>query len=195
MVSTIQPAVFDALDGDPDLSIAYKYVAYPPRNWDLFNVQVYSSQQAANNAPYFIWHRVNLARLVLEGRPLTVSLGILGEGSMQGEAGFLRLVAEVQLCRALGVEEVILFSLGRGLRAFGPDFVSDLDAATKAAARIDVGFSRAVAVMPYGASLWDALLDLRGSRGLIVLGWCIAVVVWRIGFAHFISVSEIKGSA
>ena len=180
MVSTIQPATFDALDGDADISIAYKFAAYPPTNWDTVNVQIYSSHHAAQSAPYFTWQGVKLSQHVVEGGPLSVSVGIIGEGSMQGEAGFRRLVNDIHLCRALGVQEIIVFSLGRGLESFGPDFVTRLNQAVNAPAVLEIGFSRAAAVVPYGAGVWDAVLDLRGTRGLAVWGWCGLVLTWRV---------------
>jgi hypothetical protein len=194
MVSTIQSAIFDALDGDADLSIAYKFAAYPPRNWDVVNVQVYSSHHAARDAPYFTWQGIKLAQSVLEGQPLSISVGIVGEGSMRGAAGFRRLVEDIRLCRALGVEEVIVFSLERGLKAFGPNFVARLEEAVNASVPLEVGFSRVGAITPYGASLWDAVLDLRGSRGLIVLGWCVAVLLLRIASVKAPSSPRIENS-
>jgi hypothetical protein len=180
MVSTIQSAVFDALDGDSDLSIAYKFAAYPPNNWDVINVQLYSSDRSDKDAAYFTWQGVKLAQFVLGERPFSVSVGIVGEGSMQGEAGFQRLVDDILLCRALGVEEVIVFTLGRGTKAFGPDFVSRLEQAVNAPSRLEIGFSRLGSLTPYGASLWDAVVDLRGGRGLIVLSWCMVILLFRL---------------
>lgn len=101
---------------------------------------------------------------------------------MQGEIGFRRLVEDINICRGLGVSEVITFSLGRGLDAFGPDFIQRLAQAIDASTSspVDFSFSRAGAITPYGASLWDAVLDLRGWRGLIVLGWCVIVIAQRL---------------
>jgi hypothetical protein len=178
MVSTIQLAIYDALDGDADLSIAYKFVAYPPRNWDGVNVQVYSSRTSHGSA-YFTWQGVRLSQHVVKDAPLSVSIGIIGDGRMQGQTGFRRLVEDIHLCRALGVEEVIVFTLARGLEAFGPDFVPRLHEAASAPACPTVGFSRAGALTPYWVSMWDTVLDLRGQRFWIVAGWWLLVFAGR----------------
>jgi hypothetical protein len=175
-VSTIQTAIFDALDGDADLSTAYKFAAFPPRNWSNANVQLYSSRHVEDGAPYFVWQGLKIVQNVVTGIPLSASVGIVGRGSMQRDGGFRRLVEDIRLSYAMGADEVIVFTLGRGLASFGPDFVERLNEAVLEPGQLEIKFSRTDAFIAYAAGVWDAVLDLAGHRGVIVWGWCVLVL-------------------
>jgi hypothetical protein len=176
-VSTIPSVVYDELDQDADLSIAYRFAAYPPQDWDTVNLQIYSSRVGLASAPYYVWHTVKLGQAVLEGAPLSVSVGIIGEGSMRGPSAFQRLVDDIRLCAQLGIKEVVVFTLGRGLEVFGADFVPRLEAEVASAAPLTVRFSPEPLLTTYAAAVWDSVLNVRGSIGLLAAIWCAAAVL------------------
>ncbi|HEX9372422.1 MAG TPA: hypothetical protein VF897_15515, partial [Roseiflexaceae bacterium] len=93
------------------------------------------------------------------------------------------------ISRALGVREIVVFQLNGALKVFGSDFVRRFSAAVngpQAPASVVVPFSRLVSLAHYGLAAGDALLDSRGPRVWLGIGWALisGMIAWRLAYAE-----------
>lgn len=183
-VTAIPPLYFDRMDGDADLSIAFRSPVDPPGNWDFINSMTYSSYYSPTQRAYYVYAVERaLARLYPDQQPSHL-LGLIDQG-MPGESiiGFDDLVRDARLSRALGVPEIIVFKLSdRVLQEYGPHIVRQLDTAVNEIpvdSVVEVPFSRGGSFLVYGALLADTILDVLSWRVLLFIGWTLtsAIVV------------------
>jgi hypothetical protein len=169
------PLYFDGFDGDADLAIIGRSPVDPPGDWDFVNVMTYSSYWAPDQRPYWVASVIRGMAHRYPHRHSSHLIGLVG-GGMPGEPllSFDELVRDAQICRALGVREIVVFQLNGALTVFGADFVRRFNAAVNrpvSATAIPVPFARLVSLTHYGLAVSDVVLDSRGPRIWIVIAW------------------------
>jgi hypothetical protein len=189
-VTAIPSLYLDKMDGDADLSIAFRSSVDPPGNWDFINSMTYSSYFSPTQRAYYVYAVERaLARLYHDQQPSHL-LGLIDQG-MPGEPiiGFDELVRDARLSRALGVPEIIVFKLSdRVLQEYGPHIVRELDTAVNeipADSIVEVPFSRGSSFLVYGALLLDTVLDVLSWRCFLFIGWTLAsAIIVALGLRH-----------
>jgi hypothetical protein len=179
------PLYLDGFDQDADLAKIMRSPVDPPGGWDFVNVMNYSSYWPPAQRAYAL---TSVIRGMAQRYPYKHSshlIGLIG-GGMPGEPllSFDELVRDAQICRALGVQEVVVFQLNGAVATYGTDFVRRFDAAVNRPSTttdIPVPFARLVSLTQYGLAFGDVMLDSRGSRIWLVIGWILlsAVVAGR----------------
>lgn len=168
----------DSIDGDADLSIVARSSVDPPGGWDSINVMTYSSYLPSSWRAYYVYlvERA-MARLHPDLQPShLIGLAIRGNPG-EPELDFDDLVRDARLSRAMGVREIVVYKLNdRALEVFGDDFVHRLSVAAndvRPDSTVEVPFSRPASVLVCGAMIVDALLDIRGWKGLAFVVWAV----------------------
>ena len=181
-VTAIPSLYLDKMDGDADLSIAFRSFVDPPGKWDFINSMTYSSYYPPTQRAYYVYMvEQALARLYPDQQPSHL-LGLIDQG-MPGEPiiGFDELVRDARLSRALGVPEIIVFKLSDPvLQEYGPHIVRELDTAVNEIpvdSVVQVPFSRGSSFRIYVELLADTALDVLGWRFLLFIGWALASAI------------------
>jgi hypothetical protein len=176
-VTAVWSLYLDSIDGDSDLSIISRSSVDPPGNWDFINVMTYSSFVPPSWRAYYVYLvERTMARRYPDRQPSHL-IGLVGGGASGGSLlDFDDLVRDARLSRAMGVREIVVFRLDGALKLFGNDFVRRLTAAvndTPTDLTVGIPFSRPASMLIYGTVVADALLDARGWKGLLLIGWMV----------------------
>jgi len=180
----------DGVDGDADLAVFERSPVDPPGGWDFVNVMTYSSYFRPEQRAYWVASvERGMARRYPTGH-ISHLIGLVGGGFPEEPVlGFDDLVRDARISRALGVREIVVFQLNGALQVFGSDFVRRFSAAVngpQAPASVVVPYSRLVSLAHYGLAAGDALLDSRGPRVWLGIGWALisGMIAWRLAYAE-----------
>jgi hypothetical protein len=194
-VTALWPLYLDSFDSDSDLSIIHRSSVVPPGNWDFVNVMTYSSYFPVSWRAYYVYLiEQTMARLYPDTPPSHL-IGLTAPGR-PGEPtlDYDDLVRDARLSRAMGVCEIVVFKLDDSvLEDFGDDFVRRFAAdvnKVQSNLAVEIPFSRPASMLVYGTVLADAILDARGWKGLLLVGWMISS-----GFAVYHCTSSDVGTA
>lgn len=174
-VTASGPQFLDGLDSDTDLARILRSPVDPPGGWAFLNMMTYSSYLPDEWQPYFMYVSEYGLMRRYPGQRLSYLIGLVGSPS-EPEHNFDELVRDARISRALGAKEIVIFRLDGALKEYGDDFVRELTKQVKGnevRAPIEITFSRPVSLLVYGLLLGDALLDIRGSRVLLLVGWMV----------------------
>ncbi|MBI3942530.1 MAG: hypothetical protein HY326_05905 [Chloroflexi bacterium] len=173
----------DRLDEDADLSIVERSMVDPPGNWDFSIAMTYSSYLPVSWRPYYVYIINRAISHLYPEKPPARLIGLVG-GGFPGEPllDFEGLVQDTRIGRAVGAREIVVFQLNGALQVFGEDFVGRLNTAVNNPAPntvVIVPFSRPASLIFFGTMVADALLDIRGWPGILLLIWLSASILLR----------------
>ena len=112
-ITAMLQGLIDIVDFDSSVQSFLQYAAFPPYNYDMYNIMLYRSivegdTYLVESNPYFTSSYVKLMKHKFGTDAVSISLGVVNQGVYQD---FDEIVTDVKICKDMGVQEVVIFKL------------------------------------------------------------------------------------
>ena len=112
-ITAMLQGLIDIVDYDTSVQSLLQYAAFPPYNYDIYNVMLYRSivegdTYLVESNPYFTSSYIKLMKHKFGTDAVSISLGVVNQGVYQD---FNEIVTDVKICKDMGVKEVVIFKL------------------------------------------------------------------------------------